>query len=87
MYLIEFEHEWDKARIMKGRLWTFDGHLVSLADYDGTTPPFELEFDKAAFWVRMYNLSPACMGRDIGFKIGSSVGEVEEVDVADDGVG
>ena len=48
-FLIEFANEWDKARIMEGRPWTFDGDLVSLAEFDGLTPLVELEFEKAAF--------------------------------------
>lgn len=46
-----------------------------------------MSFEKAAFWVRMYNLSLAYMGIDMGFKISSSMGEVEDVDVTNDGVG
>jgi hypothetical protein len=46
-------------------------------------PIEELEFAKAAFWVRMYKLSLACMGKEVGYQ----VGEVEDVDVMDDGVG
>ena len=43
-------------------------------------------FDKVAFWVRMYN-PLACIGHNIGHKIGSSVRMVEEVDVDEDEVG
>lgn len=87
MFLIDFEHGWDKARIMKGRPWTFDGSLVSFAEFDCLTTPTQLEFDKGAFWVRMSNLPCACMGKEISFHIGSSIGKLEEVDVAEDGVG
>lgn len=45
-----------------------------------------MTFATAAFWVRMYNLPLACTSTDIGFRIGSSVGVVEDVDVVDDGV-
>lgn len=47
----------------------------------------DLEFEKAAFWVRMYNLPLVCMGREVGLHVGSTVGEVEDIDVLDDGVG
>lgn len=87
IFLIEFENEWDKTRIMEGRPWMFDGHLISLADFDGLTPVAELEFEKAAFWVRMYNLPLACMSKAMGTRIGASVGQVEEVDVDEEGVG
>jgi hypothetical protein len=69
------------TRIMEGRPWLFDGNLVALAEFNGLTPPAKLNFDNAAFWIRIYNLPLACMGKVTGEKIGSSVGLVEEVDV------
>lgn len=47
----------------------------------------QMEFEKATFWVWMYNLPLACMGMDIRFKIGSLVGIVKEVDKSEHGVG
>jgi hypothetical protein len=87
LFLIEFQYEWDKIRIMEGRPWTFDRDLVSLAEFDGITPVEELEFEKAAFWVRMYKLPLACMSKAIGYRIGATVGEVLEVEVDEEGVG
>jgi hypothetical protein len=85
LFLIEFQYEWDKGHIMEGRPWTFDGHLLSMVDYDRVTPLMQMEFDKVAFCVMMSNLPLACMSREVGFGIGSSVGVVK-VDVDDDGV-
>jgi hypothetical protein len=31
IFLVEFEHEWDKVRIMEGRPWLFEGYVFSLA--------------------------------------------------------
>jgi hypothetical protein len=76
LFIIDLENLWDKDQILEGRSWTFDGDLLSLLDFDGLTPIEDLEFGKAAFWVRMYHLPLACMGR-----------EVEDIDVLDDGVG
>ena len=53
LYLVDFENWWDKDWILEGRPWTFDGDLLSLVDFDGLTPIEDLEFSKAAFWVRM----------------------------------
>jgi hypothetical protein len=83
LFIVEFETEWDKEKVLEGRPRLFDGFLVSVVDFDGTTPPSKLNFDKAAFWIRMYNLPLACMGKKIGHKIGSLIGTVEEVDVFD----
>jgi hypothetical protein len=72
---------------MEGRPWTFDGNLVSLAEFDGVRPVAELEFEKVPFWVRMYDLPLACMSKAMGLRIGATVGEVLEVDVDEEGVG
>ncbi|XP_059428617.1 uncharacterized protein LOC132162401 [Corylus avellana] len=87
LFLIEFTNECDKIRILEGRPWKFDDHLFAIVDYDGVTSPFQLEFDKASFWVRMFELPLSCMGRDAGLKIGASVGEVGDIDVTEEGVG
>jgi hypothetical protein len=86
-FVVEFESSGDKARVMAGRPWLFDGNLVSLADFDGLRPPSEWSFGHESFWVRMYNLPLACMGKAMGWKIGSTVGKVEEVDVDDEEAG
>jgi hypothetical protein len=72
---------------LEGRPWGFEGNLFLVEDFDGRIAPTNLNFDKAFFWVRMVGLPLACMGREVGFKIGSSVGIVEEVDTDKDGVG
>jgi len=87
LFVAEFEHGEDKSRILEGRPWIFDGYLVSLADFDGLTPPKELKFERGSFWIRMYNLPLACMGKSTGEKIGASVGVVEEVDVGEKAAG
>lgn len=86
-FLFAFKYEWEKTRILEGRPWVFDGHLVSLLEFDGFMATSKLVFEKAAFWVRMYNLPLACMGKEMGYQIGGSVGEVEDVEVDEDGVG
>lgn len=83
MFIAEFEHASDKSRIMEGKPWLFDGNLVSLAEFDGLTPPSDMNFDMASFWVRMYNMPLDCKGKEVGQKIGALVGTVEEVDISE----
>lgn len=87
LFIIEFQNVWDKSSVLDGRPWIFEGQLFAVEEFNGLTPPTQISFAQAAFWVRMYNLPLACMSTDIGLKIGSSVGVVEDVDVVDDGVG
>lgn len=86
LFLVEFEHEEDKIRVMEGRPWFFEGQLFALSDYDGVTPLEKMHFDSAAFWVRMYRLPFSCMGRAMGFKIGATIGVVEDVDTDEEGI-
>jgi hypothetical protein len=84
---MEFEHHWDKVRILKGRQWDFEGHLFVVEDFEGLIAPNRMDFENSAFWVCMYNLPLACMGREMGFKLGSSMCMVEGMDTNEDGVG
>lgn len=49
IFLIEFEHSWDKARVLEGRPWVFEGSLFVVEDFDGVTPPAEIEFENVVF--------------------------------------
>lgn len=62
LFLIEFNNIWDKARVLEGRPWVFEGPLFLVEDFDGRSPPSKLSFDRP-FWVRMLNLPLACMGK------------------------
>lgn len=87
LFLIEFTDKRDKERVLEGRPWIFEGNLFLIEDYDGCAQPSDFSFDKAAFWVRMINLPLACMGNEIGRKIGATVGVVEAVDTEANGMG
>jgi hypothetical protein len=49
MFLIDFKHFWDKSRVLEGRPWVFEGNLFLMEEFDGITPPAEIEFEKVAF--------------------------------------
>jgi hypothetical protein len=87
LFLVEFEFSWDLSRVLEGRPWDFEGNLFAVEEFDGVTPPTQMKFDTAEFWVRMYDLPLACMGTVMGFKLGAAVGRVEEVDTNEEGVG
>jgi hypothetical protein len=87
IFLVEFEHEWDKERIMEGRPWLFEGHVFSLAKFDGVTLPSKIDFEKVSLWIRMSNLPLACMCQKVGLQIGATLVEVEEVETNDEGFG
>jgi hypothetical protein len=61
IFLLEFEHFWEKDRVKEGQPWVFEGNLISIADYNGSIPPAQRDFEKVSFWARMFNLPLSCM--------------------------
>jgi hypothetical protein len=60
--------------------WIFEGQLFVVKELDGFTLASKMKFDTVALWIRMYDLSMVCMEREMGFKLGSTVGKGEKVD-------
>jgi hypothetical protein len=86
-FIIDFENPFDRLRVLEGRPWFFEVHLFSILEYDGAKSPSDLPFHLASFWMRMYRLPLACMGKATGVRLGAHVGEVEEVETNENGVG
>jgi hypothetical protein len=58
-----------------------------LNDFDGSVPPSQMEFTHSPIWVQVHDMPLLCMNKVVGTKIGQSMGTLEDVDVAGDGVG
>lgn len=65
----------------------FEGNLFSVEEYNGTVAHSSMEFAKVLFWVWMFQLPLSCMSETMGVQLGSSVGQVVEVETNEDGVG
>ena len=87
VWLFEFMDGEDKRQVLKGRLWSFDRRVIVLEDFDGTMPPTQMQFEYSPFWIQVHDMSLLCMTKGVGVKIGESLGVVEDVDVAGDGIG
>jgi hypothetical protein len=87
VWLFEFSDLADKRRIMEGRPWTFDRQILVLNEFDGSIPPSQFEFNYSPFWIQVHDMPLICMNKSIGTKIGNSLGELIDVDVAGDGRG
>ena len=86
MYLVEFDDEKDKRRVMDMSPWHYEKQLVLLQCFEGDKDPKDILFQWSPFWVQMYNLPLKHRTRETSLAIGASLGEVLEVDVADSGV-
>jgi hypothetical protein len=87
IWLFEFTDNDDKERVLDGRPWSYDRHILVLNEFDGCIPPSQMEFAHSPFWVQVHDMPLICMNRTVGTKIGESLGDVEDVDVAGDGSG
>jgi hypothetical protein len=52
-----------------------------------STPPAQMDFSKSPCWIQVRDIPLICMNKEVGYKIGESIGKVEEVDVSGEGTG
>lgn len=87
LWLFEFTKMADKQKVMAGRPWLFDRHLVAIEDFDGTTIPTQMSFNQAAFWIQVHDMPLVCMSKEVGHNTGASLGPVEVVEANGAGLG
>jgi hypothetical protein len=87
MWLVEFSDDGDKRRVLEGRPWSFDRQILVLNEFDGITPPSQLDFSHSPFWVQVHDMPLLYMNKNVGTKIGNSLGELQEVDVVGNKLG
>ena len=86
LFLVEFGEGRDKKRIMEMSPWTYEKQLILLKEFVGDQVPKEIVLWQSPFWVQIHNLPLNNRTRETGWEIGSKLGEVLEVDVAESGV-
>ena len=74
--LIAFELEVDVEKVLQGKLWAFDCHLVVFLRYDGSVSVQNLRFEKTTFWVQLHNLPFALLMVEATTSIGETIGVV-----------
>ena len=86
LFLVEFGEGWDKKRVMDMSPWTYEKQLILMKEFVGEQVPKEISLWQSPFWVQIHNLPLNSRTREIGWAIGSKLGEVMEVDVVESGV-
>ena len=66
--------------------WSYEKQLILLKEFEGEKVPKEIFVRQSPFWVQIYNLPLMSRTCETGWVIGSTLGEVMPVDVADLGV-
>ena len=59
----------------------FDKCLLILHKLEASDAMNKIEFNRATFWVQIHGLPTMSLAKDIGLRIGSTLGSVEKVDV------
>lgn len=83
--IFHFSHKEDLDKVLLLGPWSFDKYLLILHKLEAGEAATKLEFNRATFWVQIQGLPTMCQTRDAGFRIGGTLGNVERVDVDDDG--
>ncbi|KAF5445647.1 hypothetical protein F2P56_034685 [Juglans regia] len=84
-FLIEFQKIVDKDRVLSGRHWFFDRHLLTMMEVNETIFIHALQFRFEPFWVHLHNLPLATMTEDFGQQFAGSIGHVIRMEAEADG--
>ncbi|KAK1562331.1 hypothetical protein Q3G72_010277 [Acer saccharum] len=82
IFMFHFNNLGDCTRVLNGGLWTFDGALIALVEPTRMGDIGALTFCYLEFWVQIHQVPLLCLSKEIGWFLGSTVGEVKDVDVA-----
>ena len=86
LFLVEFGDGRDKKKVMETCQWSYEKQLILMQEFEGEMVPKEIKLQWVPFWVQIFNLPPKSMTREAEYEIGSKLGKVIDVDVAEKGV-
>lgn len=87
IFIFSFNSNDDMQWVMSRRPWLFEASQISLKEFDGYTPIFEMDFSTEAFWYNTHDLPIGCINVKIGNHVGSLIWVVQECNVNEDGTG
>ena len=80
LFIVQFAHARDRAKVMDGCPWTFDQSLVLMREIEGSAQPSNITLTHCPFWMRIYNLPFDSRTEKDVKTIAGSIGEVIEVE-------
>lgn len=86
-FLLEFQMLLDKKKVLQGRSWSFDRHIIYLKEFEGELSPSKVSFTSEPFGVQVHNLPFASMNEHLGKKIRAAIDKVHTMEVDDQGYG
>ncbi|KAK3037272.1 hypothetical protein RJ639_029684 [Escallonia herrerae] len=85
LFCINFNHEWDRKRILDSRPWSISGSHMVVRDWPPDLTLKEIDFNLSPFWVRICGLPPNQMTKLNAEKIAKKVGVLKEIDFTENG--
>ena len=75
IFLFQFTKKEDFDRVMKGRPWSIQGHLLNLQLWDEFMTLEEVNFSFAPYWIQFHGLPLAAFDEECAIRLGNAVGE------------
>ena len=64
-FVVHFRSEGDWKHAINNGPWQYDFNVLALKDYESNTRPSEMVFDKVEVWVRVTDLPPGSVQRNL----------------------
>ncbi|XP_021742859.1 uncharacterized protein LOC110708939 [Chenopodium quinoa] len=80
LYGFQFFHWRDKEKVMKGRPWCWDNHLLVLNEVGGDEQPDLVNLKHSPFWLRIFKLPFNCRSNEYIEALVSGLGELLEIE-------
>lgn len=80
LYLFKFDAKRDKEMVSRLGSWLFDNSLLVLEDPKVNIRLTQLPFNRAAFWIRLLDISLNFQNRYMAKRLGEAFGKFLEVD-------
>ena len=74
--MVEFGDGKDKKKVLDMCPWSYEQQLILLQEFEGKLTLKEIEIKWSPFCVQIFNLPLNCRTKEIGWAIGSKLGEV-----------
>ena len=75
-----------KQKVLEMCPWSFEKQLIVLKEFEGELVPRDIVMKHCPFWVQIFNLPLKSRTKETGRAIGSTLGEVLDIDVSESGV-
>ena len=83
MFLFQSKDDMEKVLLLSP--WSFDKYLLLLHKLVRGAAVKDVKFDRSPFWIQIHGLPTMCQTKEVGMRVGATLGEVEKVDANEKG--